>query len=183
MTSRPSLPTMGWQMVKDANRTLGGGMPAIEVMRRSFTRRGWLDDTGHGLLVAVSRFTPGTNVLAYCAGFGWRIGGMGGAAVALAAASVPGSLAVTLLSAAISRLVESPGVRAALAVAMLAAAALILSSAWALVRPYFLGARPVWAMAITLGAVVLFAAGTPPVRVLLVAAIFGAVSPAPKDAP
>ena len=25
MTGRPSLPTLGWQMVKDANRTLGGG--------------------------------------------------------------------------------------------------------------------------------------------------------------
>ena len=88
MTGRPSLPTMGWQMVKDANRTLGGGMPAIEVMRRSFTRRGWLDDTGHGLLVAVSRFTPGTNLLAYCAGWGGhrRIGGM---AVAASGASIP----------------------------------------------------------------------------------------------
>ncbi len=182
MTGRPSLSSLGWQMVKDANRTLGGGMPAIELMRRSFTRRGWLDDTGHGLLVAVSRFTPGTNVLAYCAAFGWRIGGMGGAAVALAAASVPGSVAVTLLSAAISRLVESPSVRAALAVATLAAAALILASAWALVRPYVLGARRVWAMAITVGAVMLFAAGISPVRVLLVAAVFGAVSPAPREA-
>ena len=183
MTGGPSLSRMGWQMVKDANRTLGGGMPAIEVMRRSFTRRGWLDDTGHGLLVAVSRFTPGTNVLAYCAGFGWRVGGVGGAAVALAAASVPGSLAVTLLSAAISRLVESPGVRAALAAAMLAAAALILWSAWALVRPYVLGTRPMWALAIIVVAVGLFAAGIAPVRVLLVAAVFGAVSPAPRGAP
>jgi chromate transporter len=183
MTSRPGLATLGWQMLKEANRTLGGGMPAIELIRRSFTRRGWLDDTRHGLLVAVSRFTPGTNLLAYCAGLGWGIGGIGGMVVALLGASIPGSLAVTLLSAVISRLVESPGVRAALAVAMLAAAALILSSAWALVRPYVLGARPVWALAITVGAAVLFAAGIPPVRVLLVAAIFGAVSPAPKDAP
>jgi chromate transporter len=183
VSGRPSLSSLGWQMLKDANRTLGGGMPAIELMRRSFTRRGWLDDSGHGLLVAVSRFTPGTNVLAYCAAFGWRAGGMGGAAVAVAAASVPGSMAVTLLSVAISRLVESPGVRAALAVATLAAAALILASAWALVRPYVLGSRRLWAVAIAVVAAVLFAAGMPPVRVLLVAAAFGAVSPAGRHAP
>jgi chromate transporter len=179
VSERPSLAAMGWQVAKDGNRTLGGGMASIELMRRSFAKRGWLDDSQHGLLVAVSRFTPGTNVLAYCAGLGWLLHRGGGAAVALAATSLPGSLAVTLLSAVIARLAQSPTVRVALAVAMLVAAALILSSAWALVRPYVTGSRPVWAAAVAIVAAALSAAGIPPVRVLLVAAIAGALLPAP----
>ena len=69
--SPPSLRALGWLVVRDVNRTVGGGMAAMELMRRSLARRGWLDDGEHGVLVAVSRFTPGTNVLAYCAALGW----------------------------------------------------------------------------------------------------------------
>ena len=78
---------------QDANRTLGGGMASMELMRRTFAQRGWIDDSEHALLVAVSRFTPGTNVLAYCAGARLVAGARDRRrAVALAAASVPGSL-------------------------------------------------------------------------------------------
>ena len=88
-TTRPSLSAMGWRLAKDVNRTLGGGMASIELIRRSFERRGWLDETRHALLVAVSRFTPGTNVLAYSAALGWLVHGAAGAAVALAVGSIP----------------------------------------------------------------------------------------------
>ena len=181
MTGRPSLAALGWQLAKDGNRTLGGGTASIELMRRAFEKRGWLDDTGHALLVAVSRFTPGTNVLAYCAGLGWLVHGAAGTAVALAATSLPGALAVTLLSAVVARLVERPLVRAALAVAMLVAAALIITSAWALVRPHVAGSRRTWTLAVAIAAALLFAAGISPIRVLLVAAVFGALWPAPAD--
>jgi len=179
---RPSLSAMGWQLAKDANRTLGGGMASIELMRRSFAKRGWLDDSEHALLVAVARFTPGTNLLAYCAGLGWLAHRMLGVAVALAVASLPGALAVTLMSAVIARLVASPVVRGGLAVATLVAAALILSSAWALVKPHLFGSRRVWALAFALAAAALFASGVTPIRVLLLSAVFGALSPPREDA-
>ena len=169
---------MGWQLAKDANRTLGGGMASIELMRRSFAKRGWLDDSEHALLVAVSRDSrrertcwptvPGWG--------GWRIAWLG-VAVALAVASLPGALAVTLMSAVIARLVASPVVRGGLAVATLVAAALILSSAWALVQPHVFGSRRVWALAFALAAAALFASGVTPIRVLLLSAVFGALSP------
>lgn len=182
MTGRPSLSAMGWQLAKDGNRTLGGGMASIELMRRAFATRGWLDESEHALLVAVSRFTPGTNVLAYCAGLGWLAHKTAGVAVALAAVSLPGTLIVTLLSAVLARLVASPLVRGGLAVATLVAAALILSSAWALVRPHVFGSRRAWAMAVAIAAALLFAAGITPIRVLLLTAVFGALSPSREDA-
>ena len=85
MTARPSLSAMGWQLAKDANRTLGGGMASIELMRRSFAT------TRLARRVASTRCwsrcrgsRPGTNVLAYCAGLGWLAHGAAGVAVALA---------------------------------------------------------------------------------------------------
>jgi chromate transporter len=174
---RPSLSAMGWQLAKDANRTLGGGMASIELMRRSFERRGWLDEPRHALLVAVSRFTPGTNVLAYCAALGWLVHRAAGAAVAIAVASIPGAVIVTAFSAVVAQLVARPMVRVGLATATLVAAVLILSSAWALVRPHLFGSRRVWALAFAVGAAALFASGITPIRVLLLSAVIGALSP------
>lgn len=182
VTTRPGLAVIGWQIAKDANRTLGGGFASIELIRRSFASRGWLDDRTHAMLVAVSRFTPGTNVLAYCAALGWRVHRVSGMAAALAAASVPGSLAVTALSAVIAQLAAVPLVRAGLAVATLVAAGWILAAAWALVRPYVAGPRRAWTVLVAVAAAVLFAVGIPPVRVLLIAAVFGALSPGRGDA-
>ena len=84
---------------------------------------------------------------------------------------------MTLLSAVIARLVASPVVRGGLAVATLVAAALILSSAWALVKPHVFGSRRVWALAFAVAAAALFASGVTPIRVLLLSAAFGALSP------
>ena len=68
---RPSgLPPLGvftWLVTRDSNKTIGSGMASIELLRRTLERRGWLDDREHGILNAVARFTPGTNVLAYLA--------------------------------------------------------------------------------------------------------------------
>ena len=181
MNSRPSLAAIVWRIGVDANRTLGGGMASIELIRRSFEKRGWLDEAQHALLVAVSRFTPGTNLLAYCVGLGWLVHRGAGAALALAGASIPGAIAVTVFSAVVARLVDWPMIRAGLAAATLVAAALVLSSAWALMRPYLFGSRRIWAVSFAVAAAALFASGISPIRVLLIAAVFGALSP-PREA-
>jgi chromate transporter len=178
---RASLAAIAWRISVDANRTLGGGMASIELIRRSFEKRGWLDESGHALLVAVSRFTPGTNLLAYCVGLGWLVHRGAGAALALAGASIPGAVVVTAFSAVIARLVAWPMVRAGLAVATLVAAALVLSSAWALMRPHVFGSRRVWALSVAVAAAALFASGLSPIRVLLIAAVLGALSPPRED--
>jgi len=171
-----SLRALAWIVARDCNSTIGG-QAAIELMRRSLARAGWLDDAQHGLLLAVSRFTPGTNMLAYCASLGWTLGGVAGAIVTVVAASLPGAALVAAISAAITRIERWPGVRAVLAAATLAAAGLVLASAWSLVRPYLRGSRRIWTAASIAIAAALSAAGVTPVRVLLVVAIWGALTP------
>ncbi len=174
----PTLAELGWRIAADVNRTVGGGLASIELMRQSFSRTGWLRDADHGLLVAVSRFTPGTNVLAYCAGLGWMAHRAAGVATALVASSLPSALLITVASAIVSRLVSNPVVRLVLAAATLLAAGLILSSAWALLRPHVRGPRRLWAAGIVLVALALsLGLGLTPVRVLLVAAAWGALLP------
>jgi chromate transporter len=174
----PSLAAFTWIVARNVNGTLGGGQPAIELMRQSLGRRELLDATEHGLLVAVSRFTPGTNLLAYCAALGWSFHRGAGALLAVIVGSLPGAIALTLMTAAVAKIDQWPAVRAVLAIATLAAAGLVLSSAWTLARPYLRGSRMMWTAASIALAAVLFAAGATPVRVLLVLAIWGALTPA-----
>jgi len=152
-------------------------MAAMELMRRSLVRRQWLDEAGHAMLVAVSRFTPGTNLLAYCAALGWMHFRGVGAAVAVVAGSLPAALMVAAMTAAVARIDRSPSVRTALAVATLVAGALVLSSAWALLRPHLFGSRRRWAIVAIALAAALYLAGATPVRVLLALAVLGAATP------
>jgi chromate transporter len=177
----PSLGELTIAVARDVNRTVGGGHAAIELLRRTFTTRGWFDAPAHGLLVAVSRLTPGTNVLAYCVTLGWRFYGTAGALAALGAASVPASFIVFALTAALVRVDRYRAVQAVLAIGILAASVLVLASAWNLIRPY-LGKAPWPRLAFVAAiAVVLSALGATPVRTLLAAAVAGILLP-PLDA-
>ena len=149
----------------------------MELMRRSFGARGWMSGATHALIIAVSRLTPGTNVLAYCTAIGWRLRGWRGAAVALAAASVPSSIIIFALSAALVRLVRYPAVQAGLALGMLVACALVFSAAWHLLLPYLRGHARLRVLATIAAALALFASGMTPVRILLLAAAAGFVLP------
>jgi chromate transporter len=179
---KPSVRELAWIIARDVNRTVGGGMAGIELLRRSFEARRWVDAPTHGLFVAVSRLSPGTNVLAYCAAVGWRLHRWRGTVAALAAASIPASLVVFALAATLGSLDRYRSVRIALSAGMLLAAALVLSSAWNLVKPYL--RRGVWPRAMIVAAVAgaLYLFGLTPVRVLLVSALTGALLPVPPRA-
>jgi chromate transporter len=161
----------------DANRTVGGGLVSIELLRRRFTARGWLDAVSHGVFIAVSRFTPGTVVLAYCVMLGWRFHRWRGALLALAVASVPASLIVFALAATLARIDRYATVRALLAVGILAASVLVLASAWHLLRPYLPRGARVRLLVVVAVAIVLILIGATPVRVLLVAAVVSSLLP------
>jgi len=157
-------------------------MASIELLRRTLQRRGCLDDPEHGILNAVSRFTPGTNVLAYLAALGWSYHGAVGAVVGVLGGSVPGSVVVTTLTAVAATVDRWRPVRAALAVATLVAAVFVLVNAWSLVRPYIRGARLAWTVTTIATAGLLAFAGATPVRVLLALAVWGALTPARNPA-
>jgi chromate transporter len=172
----PSLRELSWVVVRDVNRTIGGGLAAIELLRRTGVARGWLDDSGHALLVAASRLTPGTNVLAYCVGLGWRLRGAVGAISTLMVASVPSAVVIAVIAATLVRVDRYVAVRLLLGVGTLVAAMLVLSSAWPLIRPYRTGPARSKALVIALIAAALSLLGVTPVQTLLVAAAIGAVA-------
>ena len=163
-----------WIIVRDVNRTFGGGLASMELLRRTFIANGSMNDADNAGLVAVSRLTPGTNVLAYCVSLGWALHRGSGALLALVAASLPASVIVCVLTAALVRIHEYPAVRMLLAIAVLMATLLVLSSATSLLRPYV--RRPALMRASIVASVtgVMIVAGVTPVRILLLSAILGA---------
>lgn len=179
---KPSLRELLTAIAYEANRTVGGGLVSIELLRRRFTASGWIDSAVHGVFIAVSRFTPGTVVLAYVVMLGWRFHRWRGALPALAAASIPGSLIVLALAATLAEINRYAAVRALLAVGILVAAVLVLGSAWHLIRPY-LGETHLRVRALVVGAVAvaLVLVGATPVRVLLAAAVVSMAMPFPES--
>jgi chromate transporter len=181
---KPSLKELTWFVARDVNRTLGG-LASMELLRRTMGDRGWLSADSHALLVAVSRITPGTTILAYCTALGWVFHGWQGAAVSLAAASIPASLLIAILTATLERIDQHPVVRVLIAVGLVIATLLVLSAAWNLLRPYVKETTAVRTGVIVMVAVGLMLAGITPVRIMFVAAVVGIImaSPAPPVAP
>jgi chromate transporter len=163
-----------WIVARDVNRTLGGGLASMELLRRAFIANGSIDDTGNATLVAVSRLTPGTNVLAYCVGLGWSLHRRTGALAALVAASLPASLVVCLMAAALVRIDEYPVVRILLSVGVLVATLLVFSSAGSLLRPYVQRSALGRASIVAIASGLMLLAGVTPVRILLASAVLGA---------
>ena len=151
----------------------------MELLRRTLGARGWITDEGHALFVAVSRLTPGTNILAYCVALGWQLGHWRGALVSLAAASVPASFLIAVLSATLVQVDQHPFVRMVIAIALVVATVLVLSTAWSLLRPYTKGTNAVRAAIIAAVVVILVTVRVTPIRILLVAAMLGVVMASP----
>ena len=179
----PSLRELVALVAYEANRTVGGGLVSIELLRRRFTARGWLDAATHGVFIAISRFTPGTVVLAYCVMLGWWFHRWRGALLALIVASVPASLIVFALAVTLARIDHYAVVRVLLAVGILVASALVVASAWHLIRPYLPEGSRLRLIVIAAAAVALVIAGATPVRVLLVAAVVSCVLPVHRGTP
>lgn len=173
--SRLSLRELTWIVARDVNRTLGGGLASMELLRRTFIANEWLDEAGNAGLVAVSRLTPGTNVLAYCVALGWSLQRWAGALAALAAASLPASLVVCVLTIALVQIQDYPAVRMVLAIGVLVATLLVLSSAVSLLRPYVRRSVLVRSAIVVVGAVAMLLADVTPVRILLLSAVAGAL--------
>jgi chromate transporter len=171
-----SLRELSWVVARDVNRTIGGGLAAMELLRRTAVARGWLDDSGHALLVAASRLTPGTNLLAYCVGLGWRLHRAAGAVSALLAASVPSAILIAAIAATLVRIDRYLIVRLLLGLGTLVAAIVVLSSAWPLIRPYRTGPARSKAIVVVLVTAALALLDVTPVQTLLVAALIGAVA-------
>ena len=167
-----------------ANLTFGGGSATIAVLHREIVeKRRWIGETDFALCFALCRLTPGTNLLAFCTGVGWLLKRIPGALTALLAASIPCSVMVVVVTIFFAHWSVNPMVALALQGAMAAAVGITVMTCWTIAKPYVRQAT--WVrVALVVGAAfaleVVFS--VPPVRVLLGAAVLGALIPAGKKA-
>jgi chromate transporter len=180
----PTLTAIARVFARHANTTFGGGSATIAVLRRQLVaRHAWLDDAQFDLGYALSRLTPGTNLLAFCTAAGWTTRGWPGAVIALLAASLPCSILAVAVTAFYGELHASALFTAALRGALAAAVAIMVSTAWVFAEPYT-RAAPRKALAVASAAAALsLGLHVSPVEILLIAALAGAVWPVPPESP
>lgn len=161
-----------------ANTTFGGGSATIAVIREQILgRRGWIDEAEFDLNYALSRLTPGTNLLAFCTAAGWTARGWRGAVVALLASSIPCSIIAVALTAFYVELHGSAMFQAALHGALAAAVAIMVATAWVFAEPH-VKAAPRKALAVVPCAAALsLGAHLSPVQILILAAVAGIAWP------
>lgn len=181
---RPRLAAIAALFARYANTTFGGGSATIAMLRQQIVdRRGWLDDAEFDLNYALSRLTPGTNLLAFCTAAGWTTRRWPGAVVALFASSLPCSILAVVVTMFYSELRGSALFQAALRGALAAAVAIMVSTAWVFAEPH-VKAVPRKALVIVPCAIALSLVGhRSPVQILLLAAVAGIawpVNPQPK---
>ena len=181
-TTEPKVPTLkgiSWVFIRYANLTLGGGSATTAVLHRELLeKRNWLDNDRFTLCYALGRVTPGTNLLAFCAGFGWLLSGFPGAVVALLAASIPCAIIVTVLTGLFSHWQENAFTQAAIHGMVAAAVAITVKTCWTIAKPHYHGKARLRVVIIGTAAFLLHVvAGISAIQVLLLAAIIGAFLP------
>jgi chromate transporter len=83
----------------------------------------------------LARVTPGTNLLAFCAGAAWGLRGWPAAILAVSAVTLPAAALIVLLSQGYQSWQSNRIAMAAINGTLAAAVGMMLSGAWQLVRP------------------------------------------------
>ena len=160
-----------------ASVTFGGGNPTMAAMHTEMVAgRKWLTSEKYSVCYALARITPGTNMLAFCAGTAWELLGWPGAIAGVLAASVPAAIVVTLLTEGYDAVRSNQLAMAAVAGTLAAAVGMMGTAAWELLRPYLDRRRWLHAAVIAGTSLVLsLRFDMPPIEVLAIAAMAGLV--------
>ena len=155
--------------------TFGGGDPTMAALQSELvTRHGWLSREKYGLVYGLARITPGTNILAFCAGTAWELKGFPGAILAVLGATLPSAAAVVLLTVGYEAFKQNARAMAAIAATLAAAVGMMAVSAWQLVRPDLRRERILRALVLVAGSLLLsYAFRMSPIWILGMAAIVG----------
>lgn len=166
------------------NTTSGGGSATIAVLHGQIvTKHGWVTQRQFDLSYALSRLTPGTNLLAFSTAIGWLTRGLPGALVVLLASSIPCSVLAVLVTVVYESLAHHPFALIALHGALAAAVGIVAGTAWALIRPHVRNVGGLSIAAFSLGAFLLSAVfHVTPIHILLLAAVIGVALPPAKEA-
>ncbi len=152
-----------------------GAVGAAAALRREVVDTGLIDAHPFDEAFAVSRLTPGTNLLAFYVLLGRHIAGWRGALQALLLGTLIPSVIVCALAAAYAHVADSPLAAHAMRGARAGALAVLLWAAVQLVRPQ-LARHPVTGTLLGCAALVATVAfSAPPVVTLLIGGVVGAV--------
>lgn len=175
----PTLRSLTGVFARYVNLTSGGGSATTAVLHREIVdKRRWITENNFALCFALARLTPGTNLLAFCVGVGWLLHRFTGAVAVLLAASIPCALSVLVATILFTRWHENAAFTVAMQGAAAAAVGITIVTCWTITKPYVPHATwsrviPIVGLAFVLEAF----SSISPVRILLGAAVFGAVLP------
>jgi chromate transporter len=164
------------------NLTFGGGDPSLAALHAEIvaTKR-WVSPEKFAVAYALARVTPGTNLLAFCAGICWELMGWRAASAALLAMTVPSAVLVVILTESYSATTSNRVAMAAMGGILAAAVAMMPAAAWQLVRPYLSGARWIHAVVIVSAAATLsLKFSVSPIQILGLAAVCGLIWRVPE---
>jgi len=180
---QPSLRALAAAFIRYGNLTFGGGSATIATLHREIVeRRGWIEQHPFDLAYALSRLTPGTNLLAFSTAIGWMLQQWAGASTTLLAASLPCSALAVAVTAFYELWSRNATAQAALRGALAAAVGVMVITGVTIIRPHWRGASWVKLLLIVGGSFVsslLFS--IPPIRILLVAAVLGSLWPVAEN--
>ena len=162
-------------MTQHGGLTFGGGGPTIAALQNeTMNRRGWIDNGQFQLAYALSRLTPGTNLLAFCTALGWQMRGVSGAVAALIASSLPCSIVTVGFTILFDAVQGNRWAATAIEGASASAIGIIAASCWQLIAPHAGAGTWLRTAVLVLGALLLQIADVPPIRILLLAGVLGA---------
>lgn len=140
-SARPSLADVAGAFFRIGNSTFGGGYVTIMMLQRELVeRRGWLSPPDFDLAFAMSRVTPGTVLLAFCAASGDLMRGVWGAVAALLAMMVPSATIAVFLIYGYETWQTNPVAGAMIGGTVAAVAGMMWSTIWTILRPHLGGA-------------------------------------------
>jgi chromate transporter len=172
--SLPRASQLAATFARYANLTFGGGSATIAVLQAEIVdRRHWVAQPSFNLAYALSRLTPGTNLLAFCTAVGWLIRRLPGALLALAAASLPCSILALLVTAVYEWWSRNRIVMVSLRGAVAVVVAVMFATGWTLIRPHWQSLSWAKTAVIIGGAFTLGSFSFSPIGVLLIALITG----------
>lgn len=179
MSERPTLRELAFAFALRGNFTYGGGSATIGTLHEEIVhKRRWLAEEPFQLSYALSRLTPGTNLLAFNACVGYLLGRMSGSLAALLAGSIPCAAMAVTLTALYTSWAHVTLVQVAVKGALAAAVAVMLITGVTLIRPHWRTAGRAKLVVFVGGA---FAAvqllHASPLQVLIVAAAAGLIWP------
>lgn len=133
---KPSLAALASIYTKLGNTTFGGGDPTIAALQRELgERRGWLSQEQFALAFSLSRVTPGTNVLAFCAATAYQLSGWMASVMAVLGASAPAAVLAVWLTLGFESAVRNAYTNGAILAVLAAVTGMMVASSFALARP------------------------------------------------